>query len=171
MGPPAYPAEVLPVQQLAAEAADVPEGMQAGLENGTQDAVPAPLAEEVLQSGDAEMTELPEGGSTEAGDAQPVPSAPETIADMPVKDNEGDAAMEPVPEVDASMPAEEVPHDDGAVEEQEAAEEDKEWPPKGSMAAGAALLPGRTQYVRKVRTLRRQSDFLPCLKRCWLCRS
>ena len=146
--PPAEPAAV-PLQQPAAEPVNGLEGSHAPLEKESQDAAPAPAADAVPLSENADMAGVFGDGSTEAGDGQPAAPAPEAAADEPAQGMGGAAAAEELPQADASTPAVEVPRGgDGAGEE--ADEEDKEWPPKGSLAAEAALLPGRTQYVRKV---------------------
>lgn len=122
-----------------------------------QDAVAAPPVEVDAAPANVEMASVAEDASPASDDVQPAAAETQAVLDGLIEATEGSAAVE----VDGSGPLVEAAEDDeeeadegdeGAEEaSEEEAAEDKEWPPQGSsLAAEAALLPGRTQYVRKV---------------------
>lgn len=115
----------------------------------SEDALQEPHAGATLAQEDTGMVDVPTAGSTECADEQPAPQTAQAVADEEVQAEEGAMAVgEPSTEV--AEPAAEDHQTDEEEGAEEAAEEDTEWPPKGSLAAEAALLLGRTQYVRKV---------------------
>ena len=104
---------------------------------------------------DVEMASVGGDASPASDDVQPAAAETQAVLDGLIQAAEGNAAVEaegdtPPVEAGDEEEADEGDEDAEEVSEEEAAEGDKEWPLQGSMAAEAALLPGRTQYVRKV---------------------
>lgn len=126
-----------------------------------QEAVAALPVEVDAAPANVEMASVAEDASPASDDVQPAAAETQAVLDGLIQAAEGNAAVEvdgstsPVEAADEEEADGADGGDEGAEEaSEEEAAEDKEWPPQGSsLAAEAALIPGRTQYVRKVRVL------------------
>ncbi|BDA42391.1 probable lysine-specific demethylase JMJ703 at N-terminal half [Coccomyxa sp. Obi] len=135
------------------------------------DAIAAPPVEVDAAPVNVEIATVAEDASPASDDVQPAAAETQAVLDGLIQAAEGDATVDvdgSAPPVEAADEEEADEIDEGAEEmsEEETAEGDKEWPPQGSsLAAEAALLPGRTQYVRKSALEARTKIAAPRMKR------